>query len=160
MKKILISTSLVSAFLFSGCSGNHALVNFKKDQFNANALQYTKKSDITVQNNPKVLFFATYLNSVEKKYDNDTENFLVGIYFVNGEGKDFKNNGYRLVLNDNEMLEEYTEIPADDEFVKNLPLKNPWAKYYMIKFDKVEDYKLKLKLLNENIGSTVINFEK
>lgn len=149
MKKILISTSLVSAFIFSGCSSNHALINFKKDQFNANALQYTKKADIIVKDSPKVLFFATYLNSVEKKFDDDKENFLVGVYFVNEEKQDFFEKGYRIVLNGNEMLEEYTKVPAKDAFVKNLPLKNPWAKYYFIKFDKIDNYKLQLKLTNE-----------
>lgn len=186
MKKFLISTSLVSAFIFSGCSSNHALINFKKDQFNANALQYTKKADIIVKNNPKVLFFATYLNSVEEKFNDNKENFLVGVYFVNEEEQDFIKKGYRVLLNGNEMLEEYTQISSKDEFVKNLPLKNPWAKYYFVKFDKLDTYKLQLKLTNEEkkefveemdeskelavnnetlvekkpIFSTLINFEK
>ncbi|MFY9075836.1 hypothetical protein OZZ08_12820 [Malaciobacter mytili] len=160
MRKFLLSTSFITALLFSGCTTNSALKHFENKELNANALQFTKKSDIIVDNEPKVQFFATYLNLAQKDNDKEIESFLIGVYLVNQKNQNFLQQGYTLTLNGQEALAEPLEISPKSLMVKSLPIKNPWGKYYIAHFPQQEDFKLTLTLEKTNLPKAVLEYEK
>lgn len=148
MKKIFLAISCAAAIFFSGCAKNQALTNFEDTQLNPSALQYTKKTDIIVENEPKVQFFATYLNPVHKDFDKGIESFIIGVYFVNEKEQDFRKYGYQVMLNDAKPLAKPYILDAKSLLVKSLPIKNPWGNYYIFHFPKQDGYTLNLRLVN------------
>lgn len=157
-KTILLS--LLST-IFIGCSSTNALKYFKKDQTEARAIQYTKKSDIIYKNEQKVLFWATYLNNIksdQKKYNKET--FIVSLYFTDSKSQDLIENNYKLTLNSKNFT-NIKEIDKDDKMYQQYTSKNNWGKQYLVEFDKIKDtYDLKLKLDNPKTNSTELSFEK
>ncbi|RXJ87598.1 hypothetical protein [Arcobacter sp. CECT 8985] len=151
MKKIFLAISCASALFFSGCVKNHALTNFEDTQLNVNALQYTKKTDLVVNNEPKIQLFATYLNPVHKNFDKGIETFIVGIYFVNKKEQDLRKYEYKVMLNGEKPLAKPYILSPKSLLVKSLPMKNPWGNYYIFHFPKQKGYDLKLQLV-DNIG--------
>lgn len=160
MRKFLLSTSFITTLLFSGCTTNSALNHFENKELNANALQFTKKSDIIIENEPKVQFFATYLNLAQKDTDKEIESFLIGVYLVNQKNQNFLEQGYTLTLNGEEALAKPLEISPKSVIVKSLPIKNPWAKYYIAHFPEQKDFKLALTLEKSNFPKAVLEYEK
>ncbi len=160
MRKFLLSTSFITALLFSGCTTNSALLHFENKQLNANALQFTQKSDIIVENEPKVQFFATYLNLAQKDTDKEIESFLIGVYLVNQKNQNFLEQGYTLTLNGQEALAKPLEISPKSVIVKSLPIKNPWGKYYIAHFPEQKELKLSLTLQKTTSQKAVLGFEK
>ncbi|AXX92411.1 hypothetical protein CPU12_06640 [Malaciobacter molluscorum LMG 25693] len=149
MKKIFLTISCAAAIFFSGCAKNQALTNFEDTQLNPSALKYTKKTDIIVNNEPKIQFFATYLNPVHKDVDKGIESFIVGVYFVNEKEQDFRKYNYNVMLNEDKPLAKPYILSAKSLLVKSLPIKNPWGNYYIFHFPKQDGYNLKLKLIND-----------
>ena len=139
-------------FIFAGCSKPSALVNFNYDKFYANSLQHTFKNDIVVDNNIVGMLNATYLNATKKSIDNDKDEiFLVGVFISNDEKDTSINNGYAITLNDLAPKSIY-ELKKEDKMYGKMPLFNPWAKYYVVRFDKEK--------LNENYLSELTKKEK
>ncbi|PPK61292.1 hypothetical protein B0F89_11162 [Malaciobacter marinus] len=160
MKKILISSLFVSSLLFNACTTNHALLNFKKENIrNSNALQFTKKSDIKISNEPKVQFFASYLNKINRDLNNNKEEFLIGVYLINSKTQNFLQEGFLITLNDKEPLDKIL-VDEKSELIKSLPIKNPWGRYYKVEFEKQEEGSMILKLEKPNFGQTQLNFQK
>ena len=153
---------LFISLLFISCtSKNSALKYFKKDEIRAKAIQNTKKTDILKNNEPELIFWATYINNVDrKKYDLEKETFLVSIYFVNAQTQDLFENSYNLSLNSQKYL-SIKKLDKDDKNYANLMLKNNWGNYYLVEFKKQKDiYDLKLKLFNQNSSWAQLEFEK
>lgn len=146
ISSIILFTFLI---LLSGCSSYSITKYFDKDDFYLNALQYTKKTDIVKDEEVVALFTATYLNEVEKKYDDNYENFIVSVYVANNKKSETpiitidKNSYTEDELDEKISYEknyiEIKEIAKESKLIESIPLKNPWAKYYLIKFDKNED---------------------
>ena len=152
MNKFLISLGLSSTLFFSACSSYSITKYFDKDEFYLKSLQETKKSDILINNEVKAIFTATYLNRVDKKFDDNSLNFIVSIYEVE------KSESFEIELNERKY-KELTKIPNDSELIKSIPLKNSWATYYFVKFDKnEEDKSLSLKFKNQYNQETLLNF--
>lgn len=152
MNKFLVSLGLISTLFFTACSSYSITKYFKKDEFYLKALQETKKSDILEKNEVKAIFTATYLNRVNKKFNDGFENFIVSIYEVN------KSNQVDIELNDKKYL-EIDKIAPNSELIKSIPLKNSWATYYLVKFSKDEDIdKLILKFKNQDNQEALLIF--
>ena len=152
MNKFLISLGFTSTLFFTACSSYSITKYFDKDEFYLNSLQETKKSDILINNEVKAIFTATYLNKVDEKYDNEFVNFIVSIYEVE------KSNDFALELNGRKYT-ELTKIASDSELIKSIPLKNSWATYYFVKFEKSEEDKaISLKFKNQNNQEALLSF--
>lgn len=152
MNKFLISLGLSSTLFFSACSSYSITKYFDKDEFYLKSLQETKKSDILINNEVKAIFTATYLNNVDKKFDDNSLNFIVSIYEVE------KSDSFDIELNERKYR-ELTKIPNDSDLIKSIPLKNSWATYYFVKFDKnEEDKSLSLKFKNQYNQETLLSF--
>jgi len=119
-------------FLFIGCAKPNALENFNYSKFYGNALQYTFKSDIVIDNNVVAMLNATYLNatSINDEYETK-EVFLVGVFISD----DNENKEYKITLN-NTNPESIVKLDKNDKMYAKMPLYNPWAKYYIVEFDK------------------------
>ena len=147
--------------IFIGCSSTTALKHFKKDELEAKAMQYTKKADVIINEEQKVLLWATYLNNIDvKEFESKEETFLTSVYFVNKDNQELGINGYSFSLNKEKAI-SIEEISKDNELYKNILSKNTWGKYYLVKFKKIkESDKLILNLSNANANSAKLTFEK
>ena len=152
---------VISLFFISCTSKNNAFKHFQKENLQAKAIQYSKKTDILINNETDVIFWATYINNIDKKiYDLDKETFLVSVYFTNSQTQDIKKNKYDFTLN-NQNLVSIKKVEKDDKDYSKFMLKNNWGNYYLIEFDKIKDsYKLKLKLFNQTSSQAQLEFEK
>lgn len=152
------------AFVFAGCTNNSALELFKKDELFEKALIYTKKGDVINSLETKAIVNATYLNPVDDEFKSKTkESFIVGIYIVDDEIKEdkkyIKNPSYKITLNDKNAT-DINEINSTHKMYSHIPVKNTWAKYYCINFDKNESAKiLKLKYSHKTFGNVVLKFD-
>jgi hypothetical protein len=156
MQKIATFSILLFSFYFlSGCTSPEGFNYFDKSPLYKKAIHYTKKADITDKEKVKVLFNATYLNSVDEIWNNEYENFLIGVYTVNDpEFEDFN-----ITLNDLES-KEISDFNEEHPMQGNVPLYNPWAKYRIYSFenpDYVRD--LSLKLIYPNEEEATLHFE-
>lgn len=155
MYKILFLTMVL--FLFTSCeSKNSAFRYFDKDDTYAKTVQNTKKTDITKNNEADIVFRATYLNNIKKE---PTNTFIVSVFFVNSKTQNIKENGYKLLLNEQEPL-SIEKIDSTNEEYKKFTFKNSWANFYLVKFPlEKKVYNLNLKLSNENSTAT-LKFER
>ena len=169
-----------SVFFIIGCSKPNALTNFNYDKFYGSSLQYTLKNDIVVDNNVIAMLSATYLNATNENSSNKTDEiFLVGVFV----SKDDTNNislskEHKITLNNITPI-SMVALNKDNKMYSNMPLFNPWAKYYIVKFNKeklnveflknltkkqkytmLEYGELNLKLSINNKQSTTLTFQK
>lgn len=158
MKQFLLLLSLI--FIMSACSNkNSAFRYFDKDEIEASAVRYTKKSDIIKDNQVEISLIATHLNKIDLQLDEKLEQFLVYIHFVNLENQDFNKNGYELLLNGKapvfiELLEK------DDKKFKDLMLKNFWGNYYLVQFNNKELVQNLQLTLAPKSNAAKLNFAK
>ena len=160
MYKILFLI-FISLFFVSCSSKNNAFKYFEKDEIETKGVQYTKKTDILVNGNEvDVIFWATYLNKIDKKIsDTNEELFLVSVYFTNKESQDIFENNYSFLLNGIEPT-SLEKVEKDNENFKSLMLKNNWGKYYLVKFASQDVYNLTIQLKDKGSNSALLNFEK
>lgn len=150
----------ISLFFISCSSENNAFKYFEKDEIETKGVQYTKKTDILKDNEVDVIFWATYLNKVDKKIsDTNEELFLVSVYFANKESQDIFENKYSFLLNEIEPV-SVEKVEKDNQNFKSLMLKNNWGKYYLVKFTSQDVYNLTIKLKNQASSSAQLSFEK
>jgi hypothetical protein len=152
----------VLIFLFFGCQSAMSVFN-KTDSSYERGFQYTKAKSIVYKGETKAIINITYLNSINKRYDDQYQNFLVGIYIVEDneeESTKFLNNyRYKLTLNGNDFIKSNV-LNDEYELYENIPLRNPWARYYLISFDNDNEKELKLKYKNPIFGEVNITFDK
>lgn len=160
MYKILFLI-FISLFFVSCNSKNNAFKYFEKDEVETKGVQYTKKTDILINGNEvDVIFWATYLNKIDKKIsDTNEELFLVSVYFTNKESQDIFENNYSFLLNGIEPT-SLEKVEKDSENFKSLMLKNNWGKYYLVKFTSQDVYTLTIQLKDKGSNSALLNFEK
>lgn len=174
---------------FSACQSKSVLNHFENNEDAAHAVQFTKKADLLVNREPKVLFFATYLNKVNKKYEKtDIDSFVVAVHVVNDAEKDLNKSRFTLFLQDRaeksekerkkdlENTEEEKEeepiivhnpisiksLDKNSKLFKDISLKNSWSNYYIIDFRAINTFerKLNLKLSHPEFGQTNLSFQK
>ena len=159
MYKILFL--LIIPFFFISCGPkNNAFKYFEKDEIATKGVQYTKKTDILKNKEVEVIFWATYLNKIDKEISKSNEDlFLVSLYFADKESQDIFENGYSFLLNGIEPISTQ-KVEKDNENFNSLMLKNNWGNYYLVKFTAQNNSNLALKLKNESVSSAQLNFEK
>ena len=147
--------------IFIGCSSTSALKHFEKEEIEAKAMQYTKKVDVIVNKEQKVILWATYLNNTDvKEFESNYESFITSIYFTDSLSQDININEYSFSLN-NKAAISIEEISNDDKLYKDILSKNIWGKYYLLKFEKDENSEnLILNLSNKNSNSAKLTFVK
>ena len=161
----MLKKSVLAAFLlFSvGCSSKSAMNVFNSDSLYEKGLEYTKVGDIVSSFETKAILNATYLNGTDSsKYNDDFQNFLVGVYITedNTEDKDkFLNNiKYKLTLNGDDFNKS-EELESTNYLWEHIPLKNPHAKYYIVSFNKKEGVNsLLLEYSNSTQGKVTLSF--
>lgn len=161
MKLRTLFFSFFLIMILTSCTQKTEVLKDFKETQNSMSIQYTKKKDIIYDGAVKVMFFATYLNKIDKKYEtNKLNSFVVGLHIVNQQNHDLIENRFNIFMNDKEA-KNIIKIPNDSELVTNLTLKNSWASYYLIHFDNNEDENiLTLKLTHPVYGQTQVKFDK
>jgi hypothetical protein len=151
----------VVIIFFTSCGDkNSAFRYFDKEDIETNSVQYTKKFDVLKNNEVEVIFISSYLNKIDNKlFDNNTDSFLISLFFTNSDEQDINENGYRVLLNNNEpiLLEK---IQKNDERFKKLMMKNYWGNYYLVKFDSINQSRISLELFDSKSSKGLLNFEK
>jgi hypothetical protein len=162
MKRTIVVYFLIVA-IFGGCQ--HTLKNFTKrgEQYNK-GLVYTKIKSLVFDKETKATINVTYLNPTNpKKYNNKLQNFLIGIYIANDnkdEDQKFINNAdFILTIND----KTYIKIQFINETTKQyqqIPLRNRWARYYILSFENDDNKILNLEYKYKESKKIVISFQK
>lgn len=156
MKLFLSLSFIIYTLFFTGCSSYSITKYFDKDEFYLKAIQETKKTDILLNSEVKVILTATYLNRVDEKFDNNTHNFIVSIYNSNQKNEPTKD--INLTLNE-KNFKEISYIEQGNSLLESIPLKNSWATYYFVKFEKEKDVEeLKLTLKNQEFLEASLSF--
>ena len=105
MKKSFLFLLLILSFIFTGCTSYSITKYFDKDEFYNKAIQYTKKADIKEKETLKLMMNVTYLNSVSSEFNNEKQNFVIGLYFVNKDQQpSLQNDEYVLLLDGKEAI--------------------------------------------------------
>ena len=159
-KSFLVALLLLS----TGCSSKSALSVFHGDVLYVSGLEYSRVGDIINSFETKAILNATYLNSTDSShYDDNFHNFLVGIY-ITEDNEDVKeqflnNKKYVLTLN-NQDINKTEELQTTNRLWEHIPLKNPYAKYYIVSFNKQENVNsLILKYENATLGKVTLSFQ-
>jgi hypothetical protein len=163
--KILVISLIITLF-WGGCYSTGLKVFDKNDIFEK-GFQYTQKADLIQNHHVKLMMIATYLNPIDKKYQDDNENLIVGIYFDDDLGVDYITRGYDFNITNAQNI-SINKLPKDDILLENLPLKNSWATYYKLSYryddtneTKANRDKVIIKLENTKESKSVkISFEK
>ncbi len=158
MYKILFLL-IISLFFVSCSEKNNAFKYFDKDDVETKGVQYTKKTDILKGNEVDVIFWATYLNKIDKNLSENEDLFLVSVYFTNKDSQDIFENNFSFSLNGMESI-SIEKVEKDNQNFKSLMLKNSWGNYYLVKFNSQNINTLNLILKDQTTNSTQLNFEK
>ena len=151
---------LIFTFVFSGCQSAMSVFDKSGTQYER-GLQHTRVKVLISDNSTKAIINISYLNSIDSaKWDNGYQNFLVGIY-ISDKNQNFINGGeYTLTMNGIKYL-TYTVLNKKQKIFNNIPLKNHWAKYYILKFPNDDKAKtLVLKYKHTTFGEITLSFEK
>ncbi|MCK5109904.1 MAG: hypothetical protein KAQ94_00165 [Arcobacteraceae bacterium] len=151
---LYIITLILSMLMFVGCQSGLSVFDKTGTQYEK-GLQYTKVNFLIYENETKAIINATYLNSVNStKWDDEYQNFLIGIYISNGQEVD-----YTMTMN-NKTYVKISQINDDNKEYEHIPLKNPWAKYYLVSFENDDNKILELKYYNTAFqNSQILNVE-
>ena len=170
-----IKSLLILSFLLSGC----ATFQFKtyEDAFNnifdstktyQDMLLYTYKADVIGKDSKvNAIINVTYLNETSKKWDKkNTHNFAIAIFIVTdniSEEKQYiKNKEYKLYINGS-LNYRINTINNDDSILKNIPLKNEWAQYYLVSINKnilnkSNKHSIKIEYIHDIYKNAIIEF--
>ena len=171
---ILIKFFILNIFLilsFTSCTKNiYQVFDSKtyKDTFNnlfdksktyRDTIQFTKKADITNEdNNIEAMMNVTYLNPTSKEWDSDDiHNFIIGVYSINNNIDE-----YKLTINNSTNYKKL-KITKKMNILGSIPIENKWAKYYLIQISKYDTYKVNkdkliLKLTHKKYKECKIEF--
>jgi hypothetical protein len=164
MKQTLNFYLILFVIFLSGCQSAMNVFD-KTDTQYERGLQHTIVKPIVYKDETKAIINITYLNAIDSsKWDDEYQNFLVGIYIL--EDNEIKttqflhNSRYLLTMNNKKFI-KYTLFTKENALYKNIPLKNPWARYYIISFDKNENYQnLNLKYKTPIFGEVILSFDE
>ncbi len=133
MRYLLIA---VLAVFITGCSQKENKLTNGKEPIYAQHLKYTKVLKVMEGEDVKILATATYLNSVQKKWDDGKQNFVVSVYYPMGEPKEFK-----FSLNETDPL-SIRKIEKEEQLYKNIAMRNNWIDYYLYSFESPREIEI------------------
>jgi len=142
---IIFLMLFVSAVFFAGC-GKSSFVMLDKDKHYKETLEFTQKKQLKNYLQTVAVFRATYLNKVYPQDYKDNEYFFIGVYIPDDikKKKGLLNPLFELLLNGKEPL-KITELKHNSSsLIKKMPLTNRWTKYYIVEFEKIDEYNLLL----------------
>ncbi|PHR56145.1 MAG: hypothetical protein COA44_08605 [Arcobacter sp.] len=189
MNKFLALGLLITVLLFSGCSRTTAFDFFSTDTYYEKAVSNMQKVSLMKDMETKALLHAIYLNNVDEELYNDGEYFFIAIHIID-ESRDGNRSGLNNPLYSLKMIEsieiEVPDIqsykakdinttkpklishlplivkPLDQDNVLRLsmPIKNRWNQYYLLKFEKIKEEKIRLVFESDLYGSAPLTFLK
>ena len=144
--------SFISIVIFTSCTTKNIDL-LDKDSLYNQGLEYTKIKTIIKNNDIKGVLNITYLNpSYPKKFDKNYNEFLIGIYVDNYQ------NNYMMYLNDKRYISKHL-VNKNTKIYKNIPVFNPHAIYYIVKFNKDGSSNLNLSFTHKQYEKLSISFK-
>lgn len=187
MNKILLLCSLSAVLLLSSCSKTTAFDFFSTDTYYEKAVSNMQKVSLMRNMETKALLHAIYLNNIDATLYNDGEYFFIAVHIID-ESREGSRNGLNNPLYSLKMIQNIEiEVPdiqsykakdlnatktishdpliikplkEDDNLRLSMPIKNQWNKYYIVKFEKIKEEKLKLVFESDRYGSAPLTFLK
>ena len=148
--------------LFLGCSQKSAFSIFEEQGIHKIGIDYTQIAQINYKKETKAMLNVTYLNSLSiDTFDKKYENFLIGVYISDDEKiesqKYINNPNYFLTLNDN-SYQKVEVLKKSNPIYKKIALLNPYAKYYIVSFEKKGANTLKLQYKHLSFGKAELSY--
>lgn len=158
MKITLLAFISFLIILLSGCSSYKAMKHFNQDDLLTKAVQNSKKINLIHNNEVNAIINLTYLNAVDKEFDTNTQNFMIGLYIIDVKYKNEFKKPYLITMNNNKAL-DIKKIEKNHKMYTNIPIKNKWAKYYIVSFKKEKkDINLEIDITYENSNKSSLSF--
>ncbi len=145
----------------TGCQSAMSVFN-KSDSQYEKGLQHTKVKTIMHKNETKAIINVTYLNSVNSKiWNQKNQNFLVGIYISSDDEniQILNNKKYKIRLDGQEYFTSLV-VEKKDKLYESIPLKNPWATYYILNFKTSKNQIINFEYSHSKFGKVILPFEK
>jgi hypothetical protein len=163
MKKALFF--LITLFLITGCETKVAGVLHQSDT-QITVMKNTQRGQIINSFDTIAMINATYLNPILKPDDKEAQKyeiFIVGVY-NNDDIKGYEKGGihnpnYSLTMNGSNY-EKSVKADTVKMQLTTYPFYNPWMKYYLVYFPKVDSNIMKLTYSNKVFGKTTLTFKK
>ncbi|CAD7286989.1 hypothetical protein LMG7974_00186 [Campylobacter majalis] len=127
MRKFML---VVMLGLFGGC----ATKTYNHEPIKNEILAYTKKAEIIINNNERVLIIATYINPISKEKNTENENFIISISPESAEISSINLN--------KDLNSTLSIINENDRILQELGFTLPWAKHYKISAASIKDEKV------------------
>lgn len=148
---------------FSGCAEKGAFDMFKMDNAHERSVEQLRTGAILESFETKALLSTIYLNPIYPETYKDGEYFIGAFYFNKGNQNvkkwDLYTRGYSITLNGNPPT-LFEELKDSDPKRALIPVQNNWNKYYLIRFDLVEEGNLTLLLENNQTGRVGLKYQK
>jgi len=170
MNKIFLITTLTSVLFMSGCSKTTAFDFFSTDAYYEKSVSNMRTASLIKAGETKAILHAVYLNNVDEKEFHTQEYFFVAIHIIDEEKKGFDNPNYTLKMIEKVNIGNYTSLEAralsitklneESRIMKNMPIKNKWSHFYLVKFAEVDEDVLTLSFESKKYGKAKMNFLK
>ncbi|HIC43283.1 MAG TPA: hypothetical protein EYO73_03030 [Sulfurimonas sp.] len=166
MNKFLLLFSILSIFMFTGCTRTSAFDYFATDDYYEKALPNMIKASLMKDLETKALLHGVYLNNVDKELYNDGEYFFIALHIID-DSKDPKQRGlYNPTYHLNMKVDLSADIDKDDINTEDKRLELKACKEHL-EFKEEERERLEtarfIKLYkgfsNENTSSQDIDYE-
>lgn len=146
-------TTLLVAFLFSGCSTRNAFTQLDIDEKQKKAIEQTKSGQIVFDGKIKGIYSAIYLNNLDQSINPKTSQFYMSLYL-----KDV-NSTLSIKLNNKKAL-SVVQLEEENKYSHLLPIKTPWRDNYLVTFKKTKKKKLTLKIDSGQFSSGPLKYSK
>lgn len=146
---------IIIAILFSACGIYEE--NLKPDIINDKKILSSRKSQIIIDSNVKVVCVATYLNTVLPSTYSGREYFLLEIF---SQDEDISLDLMEFKITDNKQLLWAREVDSS-EFDNVINVNNKWSKAFILAFsevDEVDKKNIKLEVDISNLGVMQFDF--
>ena len=170
MNKLFLFTALSSLLLITGCSKTTAFDFFSIDSYYEKSVSNMRTASLIEKGETKAIVHAVYLNNVDEKEFHTDEYFFVAIHIIDEQKKGFSNPNYTLKMIENIKIGNYTSLEAralsitkldeDSRIMQNMPIKNKWSYFYLVKYAEVNQDELTLSFQSKEYGKANMSFSK
>jgi len=174
MNKIFLSTLLSSLLFITGCSKTTAFDFFSTDPYYEKSVSNMRTASLIKDGETKAILHAVYLNNIDEKEYHTQEYFFVSIHIIDdnheSKNKGLDNPDYALKMIEKVDIGTHNFLEArpisirrlkeDSKILRNMPVKNKWSYFYLVKFEEVDQDVLTLLLKSKEYGESKITFAK
>ncbi len=174
MNKFFLSTLLGSLLFLTGCSKTTAFDFFSTDTYYEKSVSNMRTASLIKDGETKAILHAVYLNNIDKKEFHTQEYFFIAIHIIDekhlSDKEGLNNPDYSLKMIEKVNIGTHKTVEAravsvkklkeDSRILRNMPIKNKWSYFYLVKFAEVNQDILTLSFQSKKYGKSNITFAK